>query len=280
MYYIYKEKKHKEPLALIGGIHMILVVDVGNTNMVFGIYDGEVLKGSFRLKTDAHRTSDEMGLLVSSYFGRFAIDPSLVEDVIIASVVPQVMHSLGNAMVKYFGRKPMVIDGDVDPALPYDVEKSDERLGPDRAVAALAAIHKYGAPLVVLDFGTATTVDAISREGAYLGGCITTGVRISADALYQKASMLPNIELAVPQKVIGTTAVAQIQAGVMLGYVGTVEYLIGRTKEEMGYPAEEIQVVATGGLAQEIATYSPMIDMVDSSLILEGLRMIYHREKQ
>ncbi len=257
---------------------MLLVVDVGNTNMVFGIYEGEELKGSFRLKTDANRTSDEIGLLVWSYFSRFALDHSQVEDVIIASVVPQVMHSLSNVMIKYFGKKPMVIDGDVDPALPYDVGKSEERLGPDRAVAAQAAIHKYGTPLVVLDFGTATTVDAISKEGAYLGGCITAGVRITAEALYQKTSMLPNIALAVPSTVIGTTAVGQIQAGIMMGYVGTMEYLISKTKEDMGYPAEEIKVIATGGLAQNIATHSAMIDVVDSSLILEGLRLIYERE--
>lgn len=258
---------------------MLLVVDVGNTNMVFGIYDGEELKGSFRLKTDADRTSDEVGLFIWSYFVRFGVDPLQVKDVIIASVVPQVMHSLGNAMTKYFGKVPLVIDRDIDPDLPYDVGKSDERLGPDRAVAAHAAIQKYGAPLVVLDFGTATTVDAISREGAYLGGCITAGVRISAQALYQKTAMLPNIGLAVPDTVIGTTAVGQIQAGIMMGYIGSMEYLIRKTKEEMGYPEDEIKVVATGGLAYNIASNSEFIDVVDPTLILEGLRLIYQREQ-
>ena len=155
----------------------------------------------------------------------------------------------------------------------------DERLGPDRAVADIAAIEKYGAPLIVLDFGTATTVDALSAEGSYLGGCITAGVRISVEALFQKAAMLPNVELTVPDTVLGCTAVGQIQAGAVMGYIGSIEYLIRRTKAEMGYPEETIKVVATGGLARMVADHTPLIDIVDSRLILDGLHLIYQREK-
>ena len=255
---------------------MLLAIDVGNTNMVFGIYEGEQLAGSFRLKTDPGRTGDEIGLLVTRYFDRFGLDAGRVEDVIIASVVPPVMGALTGAVAKYFSRRPLIIDGGVDPGLPYAVG-GDERLGADRSVACVAALEKYGAPLVVLDFGTATTVDAVSREGAYLGGCITAGVRISTEALFQKAALLPNIELAVPDKVLNCTVVGQIQAGAVLGYIGAMEHLIRRTKEEMGYPEGEIKVVATGGLSRLVADNTDLIDLVDEDLILDGLRLIYRR---
>ena len=255
---------------------MLLAIDVGNTNMVFGVYEGERLAGSFRLKTDVNRTSDEIGLLAAQYFEKFGLDTGKVEDVIIASVVPPVMYSLTSAIIKYFNRKPLIIDDGVDPGLPYAVG-GDERLGPDRSVACVAALEKYGAPLVVLDFGTATTVDAVSREGAYLGGCITAGVRISTEALFQKTARLPNVELAMPDKVLGCTAVSQIQAGAVMGYIGAMEYLIRRTKGEMGYPEGEIKVVATGGLSRMVADNTDMIDLVDKDLVLEGLRIIYRR---
>ena len=252
---------------------MLLAVDVGNTNMVFGIFEGNQLTGSFRLMTDANRTSDEIGLLIWDYFQRFGLR---VEDIIIASVVPQVMHTLGNALLKYFGKAPLVVDDGVDPGLPYGIP-SDERLGTDRSVACVAAIKKYGAPLVVVDFGTATTVDAVSRQGTYLGGCIAAGVRISVDALFQKAALLPRVELVRPANVLSGTAVGQIQAGAVLGYIGAMEYLIRQTKEEMGEP--RAKVIATGGLAAMIAENTELIDVVDGQLILDGLRMLYQRQK-
>ena len=255
---------------------MLLAIDVGNTNMVFGIYEGDWLVSSFRLKTDASRTADEIGLLAARYFAQFGLDAKGVEDVIIASVVPPVMGALTGAVAKYFSRRPLIIGGGVDPGLPYAVG-GDERLGADRSVACVAALEKYGAPLVVLDFGTATTVDAVSREGAYLGGCITAGVRISTEALFQKTAMLPNVELAMSDKVLDFTAVGQIQAGAVMGYIGAMEYLIRRAKREMGYPEREIKVVATGGLARMVADNTDMIDLVDESLILDGLRIIYRR---
>ena len=148
---------------------MLLVIDVGNTNMEFGVYRGEELVGSFRLMTDANRTSDELGLWLCQYFQRFGLELGQVEDVVIGSVAPQVMHTLSRAVQKYVGKTPLVLDEALDPGLPYVECDSDERLGPDRAAADIAAIAKYGAPLVVLDFGTATTLDAVSREGVYLG---------------------------------------------------------------------------------------------------------------
>lgn len=257
---------------------MLLAIDVGNTNMVFGIFQGEYLMGTFRLQTNHNSTVDEIGLMVTSYLQRFKLEPRHVKDIIIASVVPQVMRALTGAIVEYFNRMPYVIDGNVDPELPYGVE-SNERLGPDRAVADIIAMKKYGKPLVVLDFGTATTLDTLSHEGTYLGGCITAGVRISAEALFQRAAMLPHIDLTVPEKVLSGTAVGQMQGGAMMGYVGAMEYLIRRAKEEMGYPPEEIRVVATGGMAATIANHTDTIDIVDDTLILDGLRYLYYREK-
>ena len=256
---------------------MLLAIDVGNTNMVFGMFEGETFTGSFRLMTDANRTSEEIGLSAWEYFQRFGLKTEDVENVIIASVVPQVMHTLTNAMVKYFGKTPIIVDEDVDPGLPYGVS-GDERLGADRSVACIAALEKYGAPLVVLDFGTATTVDAVNREGAYMGGCITAGIRISADALFMRAAMLPKVELVKPETVLGCTAVGQIQAGTVLGYIGAMEYLIRMAKEELGAP--DAHVVATGGLARLIADNTGLIDTVDGRLILDGLRIIYQRYKE
>ena len=256
---------------------MLLAIDVGNTNMVLGIYEGAELKGSFRLMTDANRTSDETGLLICQYFQRFGVALEEVEDVVIGSVVPQVMHTLTNAVKNYLGKVPLVVDEDLDPELPYVESDSDERLGPDRAVADIAAMAKYGAPLIVLDFGTATTLDAVSADGIYLGGCITAGVRVSIDGLFQKTALLPRVELVKPDTVLGLTAVGQIQAGAVLGYIGAIEYLIRKAREEMGDP--EVKVVATGGLSRMVAENTDLIDVIDPQLVLDGLRIIYERAR-
>ena len=197
---------------------------------------------------------------------------------VIGSVAPQVMHTLSRAVQKYVGKTPLVLDEALDPGLPYVECDSDERLGPDRAAADIAAIAKYGAPLVVLDFGTATTLDAVSREGVYLGGCITAGVQVSIDGLFQKTALLPRVELVKPDTVLSTTAVGQIQAGAVLGYIGAIEYLIRHAKEEIGQP--DTKVVATGGLSRLVADNTELIDVVDPQLVLDGLRIIYERARR
>ncbi len=254
---------------------MLLTIDVGNTNMVFGLFQEEELIGTFRLMTDANRTSDEIGLIICEYFRRFNLDLNGVEDIIIASVVPQVMYTLTNAVFKYFGKRPLIVDDDVFPSILYE---GDERLGADRAVSCDAAMEKYGMPLIVLDFGTATTVDAISHNGWYLGGCILAGLQITTEALFAKAAKLPQIELALPDTVLGLSTVTQIQAGSVGGYIGSIEYLIRRTKKEMGY-GDDVKVVATGGLARFIADNTTVIDLVDRQLILDGLRLLYQTSK-
>ena len=217
---------------------MLMAIDVGNTNMVFGLLDGERLVGSFRLMTDANRTSDEIGLTVCEYFRRFDLTMDQVTDIIIASVVPQVMYTLTSAIIKYFGKKPIIIDEDVSTGIRY---QGDDRLGADRSVC-----------------------------------CILAGIRVSTDALFHQAAMLPRIELIRPASVLGKNTIAQIQAGSVMGYIGAIEYLIRQTKAEMP-GGENATVVATGGLARLIADNTDLIDVVDGQLILDGLRIIYER---
>ena len=249
---------------------MLLTIDVGNTNMVFALYEGETVAGSFRLRTDASATADEIGLMASEYFHRFGYDPMAVENVIISSVVPGVMSNLKNASETYFGKTPIVVDQDVDTGLKYE---GDERLGSDRAVAMVAAIAKYGAPLILLDFGTATSIDAVASDGTYLGGTIGTGLRVAMNALNQVTALLPRVDLGMPDHVIGRNTVEQIQAGVVGSYVGGVEYLISRMAEELD--EGPVTVVATGGLSWLIAANTDMIQVVDPDLVPEGIRLTY-----
>lgn len=258
---------------------MLLTIDVGNTNMVFGLFTGRKLAGSFRLRTASGATSDEIGILACEYFSRFGFEPVDVEAVVIASVVPQIMYSLNSAMIKYFGREPLVVDAGLDAGLRYSPSLGtvSERLGADRSVTAAAAIEKYGAPLIVIDFGTATTLDAIDAEGCYLGGTIGAGLRVCMDALIQGTAMLPRVELSMPPHVIGTSTLEQLRAGVVAGYVGNIEYLITRMKAEMG--RDDVKVVATGGLSRLIYENTRLIDHIDTHLTLEGLRFLYENHK-
>lgn len=255
---------------------MLLCIDVGNTNICFGVYEGEELKGFFRLQTQRERTSDEMGLFAMEYFRTFGLDPADIGDVMVCSVVPQVMARLTECVKKYFGREPMIIDGGVDPGLPYAIS-GRERLGADRAVACVAARALYGAPCIVLDFGTATTLDALNEKGEYMGGCISTGLEVTARALTDGTALLPQVPLDMPDRVLNSTSVGHIQAGVVLGYRGAMEYLVRRAKEELGAP--DCPVIATGGLAKAAVKDSEVIQTVDRDLVLEGLRIIYEREK-
>lgn len=257
---------------------MLLTIDIGNTNMVFGIYKDEDLLGSFRLSTNSTATSDELGIMAVAYFEHFGYLPTEIKACIIASVVPQVMHSVTSAIIKYFGVAPLVVDTDVDTGIVMDPRcNRSNKLGTDRSVDCIAAIKKYGAPFLILDFGTATTLDAISETGTYLGGCIYPGVRVGLDALVSRTAMLPRVELQMPETLLGRSTVEQIQAGVVAGYVGTVEYLIDHVKAEMG--CEDIKVIATGGLARMIAGYTDRIHIVDPVLTLDGLRYIYEENR-
>lgn len=250
---------------------MLLTVDVGNTNIVFGFFQNDKLMETFRLVTKEKRTTDEWGLPLLQFISRMQASVDEIEAVVIASVVPSVMPSLLRAIETYLGQTPLVIDRDIIPTLQYEGEG---RLGADRAVCCDAAIHKYGAPLLVIDLGTATTFDAVSDTGWYLGGCILAGVQVSADALAGKAALLPQIELTRPNTFLGLNTVEQIQIGSVSGYIGGIRYLIQETMQEMGQK-KPIKVIATGGLAPLVAPHIPEIDLVDDGLILDGLRIMY-----
>ena len=257
---------------------MLLTIDVGNTNMVFGIFQEKELLGSFRLSTSFTATSDEIGIMAVAYFERFGYQTSEVRACMIGSVVPQIMYSLTSAIIKYFGVAPLVVGTDVDAGLRFDPRCYETgRLGTDRALDCIAAIEKYGPPFLVVDFGTATTIDAVDEGGVYLGGTIGPGLQVSLDALVSRTAALPRVELQMPETVLGRNTVEQIQAGVMMGYVGNMEYLIRRTKEAMGL--QGAKVIATGGLSRMIARATDAIDIVDSRLTLDGLQMLYDRNR-
>ena len=256
---------------------MLLVFDVGNTNMVLGIYKDKELVKDWRINTDKEKTSDEYGILISSLFKYENIDMNEIKDVIISSVVPNVMHSLENFCIKYCNKQPLIVGPGIKTGLniKYDNPK---QVGADRIVNAVAGIEKYGYPLILVDFGTATTFCAISDKGEYLGGTIAPGIKISSEALFQRASKLPRVELLKPGTTICKSTVTAMQSGIIYGYVGLVDKIISMMKDELN--CEGIKVVATGGLANLIASETDSIDYVDKFLTLEGLRVIYEKNKE
>jgi len=251
---------------------MLFVIDVGNTNMVMGLYDGKVVLNKWRMTTDHDKTSDEFGLFFMACFANANISVDQVEAVIIASVVPPIMYSLEHAIRNYIKKNPMIVGTDIKTGLTL-LNENPKEVGADRIVNAVAACEIYGGAMILVDFGTATTFDAISPNNEYLGGVICPGVKISADALFNRASKLPRVELNRPETIIGKNTVKSIQSGLLFGYVGQVEYLVKKMKKEMGY--DNIKVIATGGLARMFASETDSIDSIDGTLTLEGLRIIY-----
>lgn len=252
---------------------MILVIDVGNTNLVFGVYRGQNLLQHWRLSTDQTATEDEYGLLMVQALSISGYDVKEIDGVIISSVVPPLMPVLEKICSRYLQRVPLVVGPGIKTGLNIRYEDPRE-VGADRIVNAVAAIERYGAPLLVVDFGTATTFDYIDQKGQYIGGAITPGIGISTEALYQKAAKLPRIELAAPKSVIGRNTVQSMQAGIIHGFAGQVDGIVKKVREEYD---QNIKVIATGGFADLIAAESTEIDQVDPLLTLHGLRLIYEK---
>lgn len=256
---------------------MIFVIDIGNTNTVLGVFEYDQLKYEWRLQTDRHKTEDEFGMLIKSLFDYHQIPFSKIKGVIISSVVPPIMRAIENMCHTYFHIDPLIIGREnIDPFLKMSYPNPQE-IGADRIVNAVGAIEQYGSPLIIIDFGTATTYCYVDQSGAYYGGIITPGIKISMDALYSKASKLPKIEIQKPNTVIGQSTIDAMQSGVYYGYVGQVDGTVARIKEEMGV---NCKVIATGGFAPLIAKGSEVIDVVKPHLTLNGLYLIYKKNTE
>jgi type III pantothenate kinase len=250
---------------------MLLAMDVGNTNVTVGVFEGEELKASWRLEADVNRLADEYGVLMVNLLQHEGIGSGQIDAAVIASVVPDLDPVFEAVCRRYFGVRPLAVSAGVRTGLRilYD---SPRDVGADRVADAVAAIKLYSPPLILVDLGTATVFDAISKDGDYVGGAIAPGLVIAAEALFQRAARLYRVELARPMSAIGRNTVAALRSGVIFGYVGLVEGMVGRFKQELG---EEAKVVATGGWAELVAQETDVIDVVDTNLTLMGLRFIY-----
>lgn len=253
---------------------MIFTMDVGNTNIKTALFDGKEMKKYWRVSTSKTYTSDEYGILLSNLFAHEGIRMEDVEGVAISSVVPTINFTLEHMCQNYFHKQPMMVAPGIKTGINLKYENPRE-LGSDRIANAVAAYEEYGGPCVFIDFGTATTFGAIDAEGSFLGGCICPGIKLASEALVSGAAKLPRFELIKPASVIGRTTVTNLQAGLIYGYIGQVDYLVKRIRKELGAP--DAFVVATGGMARLVAQDDQAINKLDGLLTLKGLRILYER---
>ncbi len=255
---------------------MIFVMDVGNTNIKCGLFQGHEIQASWRMSADKVRTADEYGLSVVQFFQFGGYDVEEVEGIIISSVIPSLNYTLDHMCETYFKKVPLFVGAGIKTGMNIRYDNPKE-LGPDRLVDAVGAFDKYHGPCIVVDFGTATTFSCVDKNGDFVGGAICPGVKISTDALVQHAARLPKIELTKPASVMGRNPVAAMQSGIIFGYAGMVDHLITKMREELG--SDSVHTVATGGLARLISSETKCIESVDSRLSLFGLRILYERNR-
>ncbi len=252
---------------------MLLTIDVGNTNIATGIYDGDSLVGSFRLTSQTKRTSDELGMLLCNMMATKGITPSMVEAAIVSSVVPKLMHSLRNALYKFFEIEPIMIGPGIKTGIKL-LSSNPKEVGADRLVNVAAAYHLYQKACLVIDFGTATTFDFVSADGVFEYAVITPGIEISLEALVSHTAKLPDIEIVKPNSILAKTTIDTMQAGLVYGYIGQVEYIVHKLREEL---ACNFHVIATGGLGRIIAPHTTVIKDYDPDLAYKGMKILYDK---
>lgn len=256
---------------------MILGLDVGNTNITAGIFDGDEMVGSFRITTKMPRTSDEYGMLIGNLLEKNQLKLSDIKDAIICSVVPNIMHSLQSAFIKYFNITPIIVEAGIKTGIRV-ATPNPQQIGADRIVDAVAAYELYGGPVIVIDFGTATTYDMVDAEGTFMGGITAPGIRISAKALWEDTAKLPEIEIKKPDTILGKDTITSMQSGLVYGQIGQTEYIIKKTKEETGLM--DAKVVVTGGLGRIISGETSTVDVYDPDLTLKGINLVYQKQNR
>ena len=255
---------------------MILTLDIGNTNVKTALFDGEKMVQYWRLATNKMMSSDEYGILLANLFTHDGLDMKSVTGIVMSSVVPSINFTIEHMVQNYFGLQPMMVVPGIKTGINLKYDNPRE-LGSDRIANAVAAYEIYGGPCIFIDFGTATTFGVMSARGEFLGGAICPGLKLAAEALVERAAKLPKFELIKPDSVIGRNTITNLQSGIVYGYVGQVSYLIRKMKQEIGAP--EAKVIATGGLALLVAGETDAIDVLDGTLTLKGLRLIYEKNK-
>ena len=255
---------------------MLFAIDVGNTNITIGLFDGKKLIKQFRMITQTSRTSDEYGVFLRQWLEINGLEGEVITDVVISSVVPVLMHSLTSGIIKYFDVKPLIVAPGIKSGIRIAIHNPKE-LGADRLADAVAAYEIYGGPVIVIDFGTATTHDLVLEDGTFAGGVTSPGIRLSANALWTGTAKLPEVEIQKVDSIIAKDTVSSMQSGIYYGYIGQTEYIINRMKKESGL--KDIKVVATGGLGKLISEATESIDIYDPELTLHGLRIIHDKQK-
>jgi type III pantothenate kinase len=256
---------------------MILTIDVGNTNITCGVFDADEIVASFRITTKMPRTSDEYGMMLSNLIQQNDIKVTDIEDAIICSVVPNIMHSLQGGLVKYFHITPIIVEAGIETGIRI-VTPNPQQIGADRIADAVGAYEIYGGPVLVIDFGTATTYDYVDATGAFQGGITAPGIRISARALWEDAAKLPEIEIKKPATILGKDTITSMQAGLVYGQIGQTEYIIHKVKQEVGLT--QLRTVVTGGLGRIIASETKAVDVYDPNLTLKGIHLVYKKQNR